>query len=93
MERSLTQGKLNTQFSGLFLCLGFFKNNQPKIMHMPKRHILGGKFCSLSVLLLPPCLISKTMRGGNYRGSRERQRSRERKINSSKQECGSERTT
>lgn len=36
----------STQFSELFFCVLFIKNNQPEILLMPKRPIWGGKFCS-----------------------------------------------
>lgn len=35
----------STQFSELLLYLLFLENNQLSIIHMPKKHILGGKFC------------------------------------------------
>lgn len=36
----------STQFSELLSCLLFLKNNQFKLMKMPKRHIWGSIFCS-----------------------------------------------
>lgn len=52
-----------TVFSELLLYLQFLKNNEPKIIHMPKRHtrILRGIFCCPSVgsLHISPVLPGK----------------------------------
>lgn len=38
---SVSYKRVTSQFSELFLCPLFFKSNQPKIIHVPKRYILG----------------------------------------------------
>ena len=47
----------STRFSELYLCLLFLKNNQPKIIPMPKKRISGANSAPLHMLLLTEDLV------------------------------------